>query len=353
MVGLAAVPPVLADEPPPAVPSPPPSQSRVRRWKERIQTHWSTGTMLTGAGALTVLLLAALLFRVVGLSAGQASVDSNETPPVAGPAQPTELPIPTLSLPAGVIIRPGQQQQVRLAIDRQGQQGDVSLQVDGLPDGLRYDYAVPVDEPGTVVLKLSAAPTAVVGKSPVHVQACVGTAKTERQLLTIAVQQLYVPRLIAFPDVALKPGDQQTVKVAVNDLDPQAPVKLELDGLPPALPEGDAGQCRAGSLSAVRHVPSPGQCGTVGHVGPCRGGGGRGVNESADIQRHHPRCGAGGLGRPGVEKVAFHSADGRDPGGHLVSGCQGARIALRLLLHDCRENRRAPAWDELAQGAAR
>lgn len=334
----------------------------LHRLKERIQarTHWSNRALLAagaGVGTVAALLLVGLVFWLIGLSAGQATEDGNEgrspaivrqPPPV--PPIPT-LPRPRLQLPPAVTVKVGQKQEMRLAVERHGRSGDLALHVRGLPDGVRYDYAMPVDDPATVLLKLYAAPTAVAGSVTVDVHATVGNAKTEHQTMIIVVAKAYLSRLVAFPDVALGPGEERVVKVAVEEVDPQEPVNLMLDGLPAAV----TWKVTHASAESDRYLfyvtfnatkdaePTMASAEAVAKVG-----------EQATSRRTFTvtvlRARVKQPGdRPDVQKVAFHTPDGVTLVGGWYPGTRGQDSPCALLVHDARESRRAPGWDGLAR----
>jgi len=330
------------------------------RWKDRLQerTHWSNRALLTagaGIGTVLALLLIGLLFWLIGLSAGQATEDGKESRapivvqrPLATAPEP---PRPRLQVPPAVTVKIGKKEQVRIGIERHGRAGDLALRLYGLPDGVRYDYAVPVDDPASVLLQLDVAATSSPGSWKIDVQASVGGAAAEPQPLALTVAKTYVPRLVAFPDVALGPGEERTVKVAVAEVDPQDPVKPVLDGLPPTV-TWKVTQIRSESdqyvlwlmfTAAPNAEPSITSAEAAAKVG-----------EQTTERRtftvtvlrtpvKQP------VDKPEVQKVAFHTADGVTLVGSWYPGAKGQDSPCALLLHGARDSRRAPGWDVLAR----
>jgi pimeloyl-ACP methyl ester carboxylesterase len=331
------------------------------RLKERIQarTHWSNRALLTagaGVGTILALLLISLVLWLIGLSSGQATEDTKDRPPSFAqqpPATQPDPPPPRLQVPEAVTVKIGKKQEVRIGVERHGRSGDLTLEVHGLPDGIRYDYAVPVDDPTSVLLKLEAASTASAGTATVEVHATLGGAAAEPQKLTVAVGKAYVPRLVAFPDIALGPGEERLVKVAVADVEPQdPPVNLVLDGLPESVKwkvtqlRTESDRCVlsltfSAAADAQRSITAAEAVATIGEQTTER------CKFTVTVLRPSAPQPADRLE---MEKVAFHTADGVTLVGSWYPGPKGQDSPCALLLHEARESRRVPAWDGLARG---
>jgi hypothetical protein len=347
----------LVDEP--AEASPRQSTSLLHRLKDRIQARprWSNQVLLAaGAGTLLALALIGVIFWLVGMSSGQATEDGNNSRVPAYVQQPTqpaaEPPRPQLTLPAeAVIVKAGEKQEVRLAINRQGKDGLIGVHVKGLPDGFRYDYAVPVDEPETAVLKLYAEATVAAGDRSIQVVATVGGVETDIHTLKVTVPKSYAPRLVAFPDVALRPGGERTVKVAIENLDLRDAVDLKLGGVPDTVnwkvtqivTEPDRYLLSVTFATGSQTGPSVSTAEAVAMVGE------QSTNRrtftvtvlGAQVQQPAEK--------PDVEKIAFHTADGVTLVGSWYAGSRGQDSPCAMLLHAARENRREPGWDVLAR----
>jgi pimeloyl-ACP methyl ester carboxylesterase len=331
------------------------------QWTKRLQerTHWSNRALLTagaGIGTILALLVISLVLWLIGLSAGQATEDGKESrapvvvqePPPATTPEPLR---PRLQVPPAVTVKIGKKQEVRISIERQGRSGDLALRLYGLPDGIRYDYAVPVDDPASVRLQLDATQASSPGTWKVDVQASVGDAVAEPQPLALTVAKTYAPRLVAFPDVALGPGEERTVKVAVAEVDPQDPVEPVLDGMP-ATVKWKVSQIRTESDQYTLWLTFTAAADAEPSITSVEGAAKVGEQTTdrrtftVTVLRTPSKQPAD---KPEVQKVAFHTADGVTLVGSWYPGAKGQDSPCAMLLHEARESRRVPGWDGLAR----
>lgn len=330
--------------------------------RERIQarTRWSDQTLWAvgaAAGTVATVLFIGLGLWLTSLSANRATAGRRDSPDppivvVPAPTQPASTILrPRLAPPRDVAVKAGQKSEVRVRFERRGHEGALAIHVAGLPEGLRHDYVVPVDDLGIVLLQLSADANVAAGVQQVEVWATVGGMATERTPVTLTISRTYAPRLVAFPDVALRPGEERTIKVAVEEFDPQEPVELKLGSLPAGvrwkvtqvLSEPDRYLISV-TFTAVRDAePSVTTAEAVAQVGA------QSSNKRSFAVTVQPAQFRVVMDKQGGEKAAFSSGDGVTLVGMWYAGTRGPDSPCALLIHDGRASCRAPGWDGLAR----
>lgn len=161
--------------------------------------------------------------RIVAV-AGNARVEHPIAVAVKKVVPPILLPI------AAVALTPGGSTAVDIKVERNGHQGPIQIQVEGLPDKVVAKPLGITADQNSGKLELSAAADVAEASKGVRVLANVAGRNAEAPL-QVSVEK-FTFRLLPLPVVWVRPAEKATVEVKVERRSHQGPIELSVQGLP-------------------------------------------------------------------------------------------------------------------------
>src|SRR5262249_53892047 len=97
--------------------------------------------------------------------------------------------LPKLQALAEVVVAPGGKTQLKVSVDRQGYEGIIEVQLEGLPDGVKCGPAFLLPDQSSIPVELTAAADTREGEKYVDLFVLTGGRKTDRQVTTLVVRK--------------------------------------------------------------------------------------------------------------------------------------------------------------------
>lgn len=159
-------------------------------------------------------------------TSGTAKVEQAVNLAVKKPVLPVVLPI------AAVSLSPGQSTTIAVKLERNGLQGDIQVQVEGLPDKVTAQPLTIAADQSAGTLQLSAAADAALVQKGGRLVASVA-GKTAESQLQVNIETFSVKiKPIPMPVVWLGPGESATVDVNIDRTTFKGPIELQVQGMP-------------------------------------------------------------------------------------------------------------------------
>jgi hypothetical protein len=244
--------------------------------------------------------------------------------------------------PTELFLLAGQQQALRVTVQRQGYQGPIEVQLHGLPEALSSRPALIPAHEETATLEVSAAAATELWTGRAELTARAGEHTLWTSSMKAAVQRADGLRLVAVAPVSLKAGETKNVQVTFDRRGYNGPVDLKIDDLPagltskPITATGSEGlaSLQVSAAPDIREVQVKAQVSLS--VGMQIFG-----TETVTIKVEK--------GKPVLkENVRFTSFDGVQLWGTWYRSAKGKEATCVLLLHNRGERRMQPSWDALA-----
>ena len=246
-----------------------------------------------------------------------------------------------------VAVRLGKSQAIQVTLLREGKEGPLALELDGLPEGVTYRVLPVADNPDALQLELRAAAVAEEGPKRVEVRATVGGIAIEKGSLGLTVEDRRPPRPLRPPNLMVEAGQTRILRIDVVREDHEGPIDLELHGLP------DGVKCKPATIPADQNTAPLELTVAADALGSAKQvevwalvGGEKAVKESF-LLTVRP------LAAPVVElpseKVTFPTADGVQLVGTWYPGGGGAESPCILLLHQPGGQANRESWQRLAR----
>lgn len=167
--------------------------------------------------------------------------ESEPEPPAAPPGDAAVAPrevqvIKPLSLApiAPLTLDPGASAEVELAVDRAGNEGEIQVEVGGLPEGVALEKSPIADGESKGKLKFNA--DQKLGDEPLlanlQVTVKVGSIAAS-QPLPLSIKEVNLPSFVPVTDVILPPGESTSVRLAIERNGYEGPLDLRIGGAPP------------------------------------------------------------------------------------------------------------------------
>jgi hypothetical protein len=150
-------------------------------------------------------------------------------------AAPAATQRPLLLPLEAVVMTGGGRREVGVVVDRQGYQGPLSIQAEGLPERVTCAVLPLPGDPNRFELRLTAEADAEAPSTTVAVSLWAGRERAAEQPFTLTVQKFLRPRLRPLAPVTLKPGETRSVEALVDLCGCDRPLTLRMEGLPPGV----------------------------------------------------------------------------------------------------------------------
>ncbi|MEQ8791716.1 MAG: terpene cyclase/mutase family protein [Pirellulaceae bacterium] len=242
--------------------------TRRNNWRIRAQQ------LRSQLGAVLLAALAGLVLLTSSCSRGTpepppkpvVQTPQPEDPP---PAEPAVDPAPkvvikplSLSPFAPVTLQPGASAEVVLQVDRAGNEGEINVEVGGIPEGVTVEKSPLAAGESQGKLKISA--DIKLGDEDLlrdmQVTVSIGTIAAT-QPLTLAVNEVKLPSFAPPTDLILAPGGSTTVQLALERNGYEGPLPLKITGAPAkvtvtAEPVADDGNATDLVVTAAADAPN-------------------------------------------------------------------------------------------------
>jgi hypothetical protein len=246
--------------------------------------------------------------------------------------------------PTELYLLAGQQQTLRVTVQRQGYQGPIEVQLNGLPEALSSRAALIPAYEETTTLEVSAAAATELWTGRAELTARAGEHTLWTSSMKAAVQRADGLRLVAVAAVSLRAAETKNVQVTFDRRGYNGPVDLKIDGLPAGLTAKPITATGSEGLATLEVSAAPDirdmevKARATLSVGTQTFG-----TETVTIKVEK------GSGKPVLkENVRFSTFDGVQLWGTWYRSAKGKDAPCVLLLHHRGERRTQPSWDALA-----
>jgi len=141
--------------------------------------------------------------------------------------------LPPVIVPIALVnLKPGATAIVDIQVERNGHEGAIAIQVEGLSDQVTANPLSIAEDQSAGKLEIAAAGTAPEKQQTVRVLATIAERVGESELQLVVENFPFRVKPIAFPVVWLKPGESAMVDVNVERRSYKGPLEIKLEGLP-------------------------------------------------------------------------------------------------------------------------
>jgi hypothetical protein len=195
---------------------------------------WSLRSVLAASISAAVLLGLAIAAGFLARSFTIAEQPSDVPAPPPPPARP--LAASPQFKPLGDVRLQIGDNQVTVAVERNGYEGPLAVEVDKLPEGITTKRVVVLPLQDSAVLEVQAGIHAGLGAQPAELTMRLGDQVVHKQPLWLRVQKPAVAGVSYSPkELFLLAGERQTLRVTVQRQAYQGPIEVQLNGLPEGL----------------------------------------------------------------------------------------------------------------------
>ncbi len=164
------------------------------------------------------------------------------------PPKPKPKPIALAEL-APVTIQPGAGTTVELKVERNDNEGPVTVQVEGAPEGVTVKAAEIPKDKSAGQLELTAAQTLGDAETTANLTVTVKVGDQEaKQTIALKIPKLNLPTFMPVPEAILQPGTNRSLSMNIERNGYQGPLELRVEGAPAKV------TCKATNVAAVANA---------------------------------------------------------------------------------------------------
>lgn len=204
--------------------------------------------------ALTILLVACVaMCAVLTIGCGDDPQPPEEKPAETAKPEPPPEPKPKpkpkpiqLAELTPVTVQPGAGTTVDLKVERNGNEGAIQVQVEGMPEGISATAEEIPEDKSEGQLELAAAQTLGNEELTADLSVTVKVGDLEaKQTLGLKIPKLNLPSFLPVSEAILQPGTSKTVDVNIQRNGFQGPMELRIEGAPAKV------TCTAANITAT------------------------------------------------------------------------------------------------------